>query len=80
VSPLTWRTTRGGDKAVRITRTDGTVIDISPDRVKEFVPNDNPNAPPGSMQKVRFENFLPGSKGYKRAPTAAELELLKKGE
>ncbi|EHJ03934.1 RHS repeat-associated core domain-containing protein, partial [Marinobacter manganoxydans] len=71
------RTTRKGDNAVRITREDGSVIDISPTRVKEFTPNTHPKAPPGSLQKTKFENSLPGSKGFKRAPTQQELDLLK---
>ena len=28
------------------------------------------------MQKVKFENAQPGSKGYKREPTAAEKKML----
>lgn len=72
------RTTRQGESAVRITRADGTVVDISPQRVKEFVPNTHPKAPPGTLQKVKFKDSLPGSKGFKRTPTAEELELLKK--
>jgi hypothetical protein len=71
------RTTRSGEIAIRQTRSNGSVIDISPQRVKEFVPNMNPNAPPGTMQRVKFENGLPGSKGYKRAPTPSELEILR---
>lgn len=71
------RTTQAGDKAVRITKTDGSVKDISPARVKEYVPNTHPKAPPGTLDKVKFENPLPGSKGFKREPTAKELEILK---
>jgi hypothetical protein len=67
------RTTRAGDKGVRITRPDGSIIDITPQRVKEYVPNTNPNAPPGTMDRVKFSDALPGSKGYKRAPTAHDL-------
>ncbi|WBY08169.1 hypothetical protein PIB19_01015 [Sphingomonas sp. 7/4-4] len=70
------RTTRDGSPGVRVTREDGSVVDITKDRVKEYVPNDHPNAPPGSMQKVKFEDSLPGSKGYKRAPTPEELKRL----
>jgi len=69
------RTTQAGDKAVRITRADGSVKDISPARVKEYVPNTHPKAPPGTLDKVKFENPLPGSKGYKREPTAEELKV-----
>ena len=71
------RTTQAGDKAARITKSDGSVIDISPARVKEYVPNTHPNAPAGTLDKVKFENSLPGSKGFKREPTAAELSILK---
>ena len=71
------RTTRSGEKAVEITKADGSRKDISASRVKEWVPNTNPKAPPGAQQKVKFENAQPGSKGYKRDPTAAELKKLR---
>lgn len=71
------RVTRQGDKAVQIMRENGDVIDISPKRVKEFIPNRHPKAPQGTLQKIKFENALPGTKGFKRAPTQQELELLK---
>jgi RHS repeat-associated protein len=74
------RTTQAGDKAVRITRADGSVKDISPARVKEYVPNTHPKAPPGTLDKVKFENPLPGSKGFKREPTAEELKVLKEAK
>jgi len=70
------RTTRAGDPAVRITREDGSVIDISSARVKEYVSNTHPNAPPGALDQVKFDNALPGSKGKKREPTVAERNLL----
>ncbi len=70
------RTTRAGDKAIRTTRPDGSVIDISPKRVKEFVPNTNPKAPPGALNRVKFDNAMPGSKGFKRPPTQQELDTL----
>ena len=70
------RTTRAGDKAIRTTRPDGSVIDISPKRVKEFVPNTNPNAPSGALNRVKFDNGIPGSKGFKRPPTQLELDIL----
>lgn len=41
-----------------------------------WVPSTHPNAPVGTLQKVKFENFLPGSKGYKRPPTQQELDIL----
>jgi hypothetical protein len=71
------RTTRSGDQAVRITRADGSVIDISPARVKEYVPNMHPNAPEGALNQVKFPDALSGSKGYKRAPTLEELNYLR---
>jgi hypothetical protein len=71
------RTTRTGERAVRITRADGSVVDISPQRVKEYVPNTHPNAPPGTLDRVRFPDAQPGSKGLKRDPTADELEILR---
>ena len=74
------RTTQAGDRAARITKSDGSVVDISPARVKEYVPNTHPNAPAGTLDKVKFENSLPGSKGYKRAPTAEELKILKEAK
>jgi hypothetical protein len=74
------RKTRSGDKAIRITRPDGSVIDISPKRVKEYIPNKHPKAPPGALQKVKFDNYIPGSKGYKRAPTKDELKRLENAE
>ena len=70
------RTTRTGDTAIEITKPNGSVVDISPARVKEWVPNTHPKAPQGTLDKVKFENALPGSKGYKRAPTPDELKKL----
>lgn len=72
------RTTRSGDPAVRITKPDGSVIDISTKRVKEYIPNTHPNAPPGTLNKVKFPDAQPNSKGYKRDPTLEELEILKR--
>jgi hypothetical protein len=74
------RTSRGGEKAIRITYPDGRVVDISPTRVKEFVPNTHPKAPAGALQKVQFDDALPGSKGFKRAPTAEELRMLEEAQ
>lgn len=70
------RTTREGERGAKITRPDGSIVDIKPNRVKEFTPVNHPKAPPGVMQRVKFEDSLPGSKGYKRAPTADELKYL----
>jgi len=71
------RPTRFGEKGVRITNTDGSVIDITAKRVKEFVPNTHPKAPPGALSRVKFDNAQVGSKGFKRNPTVSELEILK---
>lgn len=74
------RMTRSGEQAVRITRPDGSVIDISPARVKEYVPSTHPNAPEGTLDRVKFPDALPGSKGYKRAPTPEEIEILRRAK
>lgn len=71
------RTTRSKKPGIRITKSDGRVIDITEQRVKEFVPVTYPGAPPGTLDKVKFSDALPRSKGYKRAPTAEELKLLR---
>lgn len=52
------------------------MVDITQGRVKEFIPSTNPNAPPGTLQRVTFSNAQPGSKGFKRDPTPEELEFL----
>jgi len=70
------RTTRSGGQGVSLTRADGSVIDITAKRVKEFVPNKHPNAPPGALQRVKFPNAQPGTKGLKRDPTPDELRLI----
>ena len=70
------RTTRHRDKAVRITKEDGSYIDISPRRVKEGTLKTHPEAPPGTIQKTKYDNALTGSKGNKRKPTQQELDLL----
>jgi hypothetical protein len=41
------------------------------------VPNTHPNAPPGTLSRVKFDNAIPGSKGFKRLPTQQELDILK---
>ena len=78
ISQVVSRRTRSGETAVRITRRNGSVIDISPKRVKEYRPNSHPNAPEGTLDKVKFEKSIPGSKGYKRFPTNRDLKILKK--
>jgi hypothetical protein len=58
--------TKLGGPRIKQTRKDGSKTDITDDRVKEYTPNNHPKAPEGAMQKVKFENAQPGSKGYKR--------------
>jgi RHS repeat-associated protein len=70
------RTTRSGERGVKDTYPDGSVKDMSAQRVKEYVPKDHPSAPPGTKQKVEFENAQAGTKGYKRDPTPEELDEL----
>ena len=56
---------------------DGSSKDITSGRVKEFVPNPDPRAPPGTPSKVKFGDAQPGSKGLKRDPTPEELKMFK---
>ena len=63
-------------KAVEVTFDDGSKVDINEARVKEWEPNPHPKAPPGTLQKKKFPEPLPGSKGYKRRPTGDEMEFL----
>jgi hypothetical protein len=71
-------TTRMGrdGKAVEVIFKDGSKIDINGARVKQWTPNTHPSAPKGTLQKVKFDNSLPGTKGYKRTPTQSELNFL----
>ena len=71
------RTTQGKQKGVKITRPDGTIIDITPKRVKMWEPEPRNPSKKGT-KRVKFDNPQPGSKGYKRDPTQAELDLLDK--
>jgi hypothetical protein len=78
-STVTPRVTRGQEPGIHVTRPDGSVIDITPSRVKEFTPVTDPRAPAGLLNQVKFPSdvpTLPGSKGYKRYPTAEELKVL----
>ncbi len=78
IADVVTRRTRKGKPGVKITKNDGSAIDITEDRVKEFVPNTHPKAPPGAPPlKVKFKDTLPGSKGLKRSPTTTEKRLLK---
>ena len=75
IAKTTTRIGRDG-KAVEVIFEDGSKLDINATRVKEWVPKNHPNAPNGTLQKVKFEGALPGSKGYKRAPTVDEINFL----
>jgi hypothetical protein len=76
MNKITPRQTKRSEKAVRIEYKDGRILDISESRVKEYIPNSHPNAPEGILQKRTFDDALPNTKGYKRAPTQEELKLL----
>ena len=67
------RKTRNGEAGIRITDHLGNVKDITPQRVKEFIPE--PRAKSGLRPKI-FEDGIPGSKGKKGLPTQNELDLL----
>jgi RHS repeat-associated protein len=72
---MTKRAGRDGN-AVEVLFDNGSKMDITATRVKEWIPNSHPNAPTGTLSKVKFENSLPGSKGFKRTPTLGELDFL----
>ena len=80
------RKTRAGNKGMRETRSDGSVIDITDDRVKEFLPE--PRNPNTGLRPKKFDNdnlpkgseIVPGSKGKKRTPTKKELRKLRKSK
>jgi RHS repeat-associated protein len=74
-SSVSARTTRAGERAIRVEGPGGRVKDISPTRVKEYAPATHPNAPAGTMQKVRFRDAQPGSKQFKRDPTPVENRM-----
>ena len=63
---------RGQGKNVILEHADGRKTIINSERVKEAVPVNHPNVPPGTYNNVKFKNSLPGSKGKKRAPTEWE--------
>ncbi len=75
IQQTTTRIGRDG-KAVEIIFKDGSKLDINSARVKQWIPKTHPKAPPGTLQKVKFPNPIPGTKGYKRLPTQQELEFL----
>lgn len=60
-------------KTVEVIFKDESKIDTNAARLKQWTPNTHPNASAGALQKVKFENSLPGSKGYKSTPTQREL-------
>lgn len=62
--------------AVEVKFNNGGKMDINQARVKEYVPNNHPKAPKGTLQKVRFNDALPHSAGLKRLPTQGELDFL----
>jgi len=77
-SEIVQATTRVGKNgnAVEIVYQNGDIIDINVARVKMRTPNLHPKAPSGATNPVKFDPFLPGSKGLKRTPTSSEIELL----
>ena len=52
-----------------INHENGNIKDISKRRVKEYEPNTHPGIPKGTLNRVKFEDSLPKSKGFKRLPT-----------
>lgn len=73
VAQATVRLGRDQKGAIEIVFKDGSKIDIKETRVKEWISNKPPKAPAGSLDKIKC---LPGSKGYKRAPTPEEIEFI----
>jgi len=76
VTKTTLGKTKSGAPRIKQEFPDGRKTDITDDRVKEFVPNAHPKAPPGKMNRVKFDNAQPGSKGFKRDPTPDEIKML----
>jgi len=75
------RTTDAGEKAVEVKFEDGSKIDIDPTRVKAWEEKTIPYGPKAGQKiedKVKFDNAIPGTKGYKRLPTPQEESLLDK--
>jgi len=68
------RITDNGDVGAQVRYPDGSMKDVSPARVKEYVPQAHPNAPAGTMQRVKFDAALPGTKGLKRNPEPQDFE------
>ena len=52
-----------------MTRAAGSVLGTMPYRFKEYISDTHSNAPAKALQKVKFENALPATKGFKRLPT-----------
>jgi RHS repeat-associated protein len=77
-SEILQTTTRVGKNgnAVEIIFKNGNKTDINAARVKEWTPNSHSSAPAGALQKVKFPNAIPGSKGFKRLPTQGEIDFL----
>ncbi|NPU99719.1 MAG: RHS repeat-associated core domain-containing protein [Candidatus Omnitrophica bacterium] len=73
ISSYTTRITRNNFPGVMIKMKDGSVLDITPQRVKMFIPEYRAAS---GLRPVLFANPIPGSKGKKRVPTTEELYLL----
>jgi hypothetical protein len=69
------RTSTKYGNSVEVLFKNGNKMDINLTRVKEWIPQLHPNAPIGTFQKVKFENFIINSKGYKRLPTSEEIDF-----
>jgi hypothetical protein len=64
------RNERGGRGAARVIRLSAAPVQCASRPVQP------PPYPAGALNKVKFPNALPGTKGLKRPPTADELRLL----
>ncbi|EWH05756.1 hypothetical protein AT00_13555 [Pseudoalteromonas lipolytica SCSIO 04301] len=66
--------TKDGKPRIKITKGDGSEIDITEDRVKRKDPA--PNNPNGKGNDRKWNNPQPGSKGKKRDPLPKEREKI----
>lgn len=57
--------------AVEIIFKDGSKMDINATRIKQWIPQTNPNASFGTLDRIRF-NDLREARGFKRPPTQRE--------
>ena len=72
-------TIRSGANAstqLKVTEANGNTKDITRNRVKAKTPNNHPSAPAGTMNRVKFDNSQPGTKGFKRDPTPSEIQMI----